>query len=236
VVQITLNGYELADPYGKKAKSAQISIFMSLVPNMVLEKVRQITIAAFHPKGTNAHTLALASFSTIRDTFQTAPDFLYLDIGGELSDVAVTKDGLLLESASFPAGRNTIVSAAAKAFATSPEQASSLIRLYEEGKLDDTTKEKVRPVLDEAGENWMKSLSDALTRLSDHVSLPKESYAVIDGDLLPFFMRTLSAGSFSPTLVSADRLKDSVSFSEHAEKDAFIAIASAFAARAYDMI
>jgi hypothetical protein len=231
VVQIKLNGYEVAEPYGKTANSAEISLFMSLVPRTVLDRVRDVSLVTYHPRDTKAYSMPLATFSTIRDAFHGVNDFLFIDVGGELTDVAVVKGGLMLESASLPFGRNFVVRKAAKALATTPEQAVSLIRASEEGHADPSVADKLAPVLSQAAEEWMGALETALGKLSDTTSLPTDLYAVIGNDLVPFFMKTLSDGELSVTLVNPDKLRASVSFGKHAEKDPFIAIIAAFAAR-----
>jgi hypothetical protein len=244
VIQIKLNGYETADPFGKRTESADISLFVSLIPKSVLDKVFDISMTTYHPKDTNAFSFPLASFSTIRDVFGSMKDFMFIDIGGELSDLSVVKDGLILETTSFPLGRHFLVRRISKAFATSIEEAASLVRLYHEGNADGTLEEKLKPVIDKASEEWLAAFNASLSSLAEKMTLPSSLFALINNDFVNFFMRALQDEKVSEfgvndvplsvTLINHDKLKSAVMFSKNADKDPFIAILTAFVGRAYE--
>lgn len=244
VIQIKLNGYELLNPYGKKAYRADLSLFMSLVPKAVIDKVFDISMTTYHPKNTEVFSLPLASFSTIRDVFHDTKDFIFIDIGGELSDISIIKDGLIIETASFPFGRNFLVRKIAEKFATTAELAVSLIKMYHEGHVEAAVSDKLKPVIAEASMEWSGAFHKTLEAIALKVSLPKNLFAVINNDFVSFFMKALKderitefglqETPLSVVLVHHDKLKSVVSFGKHAEHDPFVAILSAFAGRMYE--
>ncbi|HVU06220.1 MAG TPA: hypothetical protein VHE10_00250 [Candidatus Paceibacterota bacterium] len=244
VIDIRLNGYQVSDPYGKKAHSADISFLTSLIPASLYQKVNEVSVKAYHPKDTKAFSFALSSFSVIRDAFHEESDFMFLDIGGEISDVTIVQNGLISETASFPLGRHFIIRRIRKALGGSAAEATSLVRLVEEGRADKSVEGKLRPIMETAGDEWMKGFRDVLEKASSGASLPTKIFVVINNDLVQFFMRALRSekvsefgigeAPFFVTLVNHDKLKPLVTFGKRADKDPFMAIIAAFAGRVHD--
>lgn len=238
VIQVSLNGYPVADPYGKKARRVDISFFTSIAPKAVIDKVFETSMKAYHPKGTNAYSFPLVAFSLLRDMYHDVDDFVFLDVGGELTDVSIVKNGLIVESASFPLGANFLMRSVSKAFATSPEQSESLLRLHFEEHGDANLAEKLAPVLAGASKEWTSELHGLLSKLSDTMSLPQRLFLIVGGDLVRFFVESvkdekvaqlgLEDVPFSVTLLNPDKLKDHVSFASDAKKDPLIAMIAAF--------
>jgi hypothetical protein len=244
VVQIKLNGYEVENPYGKKATRADISLFISLIPKAVVDKVFDISMSTYHPKGTAIFSLPLASFSTIREVFHNDRDFIFIDVGGELSDISVIRDGLILETASFPLGRHFLTRKVAKSFATTESEAVSLVKMYHDGHAETAVAERLEPVLSEARKQWSDALHTTLSKISLTIALPTHLFAIINNDFVPFFMKALksekvtefgvSESPLSVVLVNHDALKSVVTFGKHANKDPFIAILAGFVGRVYE--
>ncbi len=244
IVQIKLNGYDMLDPYGKQADRVDVSLFMSLIPKTVMEKVFDVSLTTYHPDDTRAYSFPLASFSTIRDVFNQERDFIFLDVGGELSDISIIKDGLILETASFPLGRHYVTRRVAKTFAMSNEEAASLIKLYSNGHTEEAVSNKLQPVLSKVASEWSQALHETLETISHKFSLPTHLFAIINNDFVDFFMRALkeekvtefgmSTSPLSITLINHDKLKSAVSFAKGIEKDPFIAMLAAFVGKVYE--
>ncbi|MDP1625021.1 MAG: hypothetical protein Q8L64_04600 [bacterium] len=238
VIQVLLNGYPVTEPYGKKARRADISFFTSIVPKAVIDKVFETSMKAHHPKGTSAYSFPLVAFSLLRDIHHDLDDFIFLDVGGELTDVSAVKNGLIVESASFPLGFNFLIRSVSKAFAMSPEQSESLLRLHFEEHGDDNLAKKLEPVLIAASKEWANALHGLLTRLSDAMSLPQKLFLIVGSDLVRFFVESakdekvaqlgLEEVPFSVTLLNADKLKGHVTFAPNTRKDPLIAMITAF--------
>jgi cell division ATPase FtsA len=241
VVQIKLNGYEVAEPLGKKAKTIDISFFMSLAPKTVVDKIIEVSIGAHHPKTTRIGSFPLVLFSTLRDTLRDTQDLVLLDVGGEISDISVVKNGLILETASMPLGKNFLTRRVSRALSVSEAEALSLLRLYFADHADKVTTESLRPVIENASSEWAGALHTVLTGISGSLSLPQDLFVIINNDLVPFFMRALRAEKitqwgvvdvpFKTTLINHDHMKKFVSFAKTAAKDPFIAIGSVYVSK-----
>lgn len=244
VVQVKLNGYEIISPYGKRAKRADVSVFVTIVPKAVLDRVFDISVTTYHPKDTQVSSMSLAFYSIIRDMYPDNNEFMLLDIGGEVSDLLVVKDGLIVNSSSFPLGRNFIVRRIAKLMGVTAEEAASMVNLYHEGHIDPTVEVQLKPDITQASDEWMTGLRNVFARLSQQMSLPTNIYVLSYNDFAHFFMKALLNEkinefglddlTLSAVLVNHDKLKPLVTFGKHADKDPFIGMLSAFAKRLYE--
>ncbi len=244
VVQVRLNGYEVGDPYGKKARDLSVSFFISLVPKLVIDRVSEASLGALHPKRIRHASSQLATYSVLRDALSGKSDFIILDVGGEVSDLSVVKDGLILETASFPLGKNFLTRRVSRALSVTNDGALSLLKLYYGGHADASVSESLNPVIDNAAREWVGALHTTLTRIAGTLSLPQDLAIVIGGDLVPFFMRAIREEKitqfdivdvpFRSTLVNHELLRSFVSFSSRATKDPSLSLISIFAARHFD--
>ncbi|HEY0908026.1 MAG TPA: hypothetical protein VGE35_01615 [Candidatus Paceibacterota bacterium] len=234
VVQIKVNGEEVANPYGKKAVLAEISLFISLMPRAVIDRVFDVSMSAYHPKQMGAYSFPLASFSAIRDVFHDQRDFAIIDVGSELSDISVIKDGLILETASFPLGRHFLARKMARAFLMTPDEAASLVRLYHQGHAEAALEAQLQPVIAQASIEWSAALKKTLASVSQKKA-PSQIFAIIDNDFSDFFMKAITMDTNSKvTLLNFDSLRSAVEFSKTSIRDPFIAVLAAFVGRVYE--
>lgn len=239
VTQVRLNGYEVADPYGKRASEAEVSIFVSLAPKAVVDKVLDAAgMAARHCARRRAFaSFSLASFTAARDVYHERDDFAFIDVGSALTDVSVARGGLVSATASFPTGSAAIIATVAKAFATTPAEAESLIRLVQEGHADKAVEEKVRPVLDKAADGWLADVKESLSGLALKAA-PHDAFVLVEGSesgaLAGALMAAIDrADAFSAKLVGANALATCAAFEKGVERLPALAICASFAVRMF---
>ncbi|MFA6158853.1 MAG: hypothetical protein WC763_04525 [Candidatus Paceibacterota bacterium] len=241
VIHIALNGYQVPEPYGKKTRRADMSFFMSFAPKAVIDRISEVSMSTFHPRDTKIFSAPLVAFSVIRDSFHNTDDFVFLDVGGEISEVSVIKGGLILETISFPTGFRSLVRSVAADFFVTYTEAESLINLDASGHGDDSVRERLVPAVDRAAQAWSDAFHKALSGLSTRMSMPRELFASADSDLVRFLVGAIkdervsqfgvAEVPFFVTLLSPDKLKDLVVFAPTAQKDMSIALAVGFIGR-----
>lgn len=241
IVHVSLDGYHVAQPYGKKARQAEISLFMSLAPKPVIDRISEVSLTTFHPRDTKMFSSPLVAFSMVRDSFHDIDDFTFLDLGGEISEVSVVKGGLILETVSFPSGFRSLVRTVAWSLKTSYGEAESLLRLHADGHADAVAKGRLSTALQAASDEWSSALRMALSRLAHKSSLPRELFINADSDLVHFFISSIKeqkadhfgddGGPFCVNLLKPDNFKGAVTFAPHARKDVSLALAAAFLGR-----
>jgi hypothetical protein len=245
MIQMKLNGYPAENPYGMRAKNLEMSLYISMAPKRVLSAVTSRVAKIFGSRTIRFGSFSLTAFTTIRDVFSHRSDFLFMDISGEVSDVSLVKNSVLLETASFPLGKNFLLRRIASGLNTVPEEVSSLFTMYQEGKATDAVKRKIERILEESKTEWIKSFAQALRSLSDDLALPNTIFFTSDNDVAQWFVGCLKAaelGEFTGTGAPFDVtfLDDVImekfsTFNPQTERDPFIIVESLFADRIIEL-
>ena len=101
-IQIKLNGYETPRPYNKSAKTIEATIFISIGAKEVIKSIKNKIFHMFHSTKVEFSSFLLIAFNTVRDIFTDKKDFILLDITGEVTEVAIVKNNVLVSATSFP--------------------------------------------------------------------------------------------------------------------------------------
>jgi len=187
IVQIRLNGYPTNNPYDKKTKSVELSLFLSKISGDVYKNINKILSEVFYTDDISFHSFALVSFSVVRDIFNVEKNFILMDIRGEVTNISLIRNETLYSTASFPLGRNFLTREVASALNTVPEEANSLIRISLEGKFGSSESTKINTVLIDAQKRWLSSFRETLTDLSEGLSLPSMVFLTVDEDIGKWF-------------------------------------------------
>lgn len=240
-IQIKLNGYPTAHPYGTLARSMEMSLYISMAPRRVLDSVRARIGAVMDIKKMQFGSFSLVAFSTIRDMFAHKNNFLFMDISGEVSDISLVKGNVLLETASFPLGKNFLLRRIASGINTVPEEAITLLTLSREGKTTENVRGRVEGILRDSRAEWIRSLKQALGSLSDDLSLPDDLFFTSDPDVAPWFsdcLMTPELGEYTGTglpfeVVFLDdaTFKNFTTADPKISRDSFLMLESVFADR-----
>ncbi|MDE1874490.1 MAG: hypothetical protein KGI79_02955 [Patescibacteria group bacterium] len=218
-------------PYDEKTRAAEISLLTSAIPTDLYREMIRISSRFRESREIKTFSLALAAFSIIASEHPEMPDFIFIDVGGEVSEAAIVRGGIITETASFPVGRHSIIRSIRKALGATAEETASLIRLYEEGDMDRATAAHLKPALDRSAHEWRTGFDAALAPISSWKALPLRLYAAIENDLAALFRRLLKSDELplETTIIDAARLRHFVSSENRAIDDVCMAIASAFA-------
>ena len=90
-MQIMLNGYVVSKPLNQKATELEMTIFISMSGEQILEKFKEAIGKHFYSQNIKFASFAVASFAVARDLFVNQDSFLLIDIGGEVTDISMIK-------------------------------------------------------------------------------------------------------------------------------------------------
>lgn len=185
IVNIKINGYVLDKTIGKRARNFDAFLSMSVVSGSFIRKIRSIISKHTHISENNitSHTFPLVSFSVARDVFSNNPDFVLMDVTGEVTDLTLVQNDTIVGTSTFPSGRNYIIRQISKQFNTSYELSESTLRLYIAKKLDEDSIEKIEKILIEIEKEWAIYFENALLELSPHMLLPSKFYITSETDV-----------------------------------------------------
>lgn len=172
-MQTTLNGYKIAHPIGKYAKSGEIYLYTSLGVKSIQEKLKEYIEHIFGGVSVRFQSFPFMAFNALKRIMSLDNGLLLIDIGGEITEIVLIRDGILEETISFPLGENALVRRISSVFRFSPEESFSLLVQYSRGDLHDATREKTRKIIEEAAVKWCQLLKDSMKKTSGFQFLPQ---------------------------------------------------------------
>jgi cell division ATPase FtsA len=232
-MKTTLNGYATIDPINQQAKELEMTIFVSVSSEDVLNKLEKVINNHF-ARPIRFFSFALSSFTVVRDMFVYQDNFLLIHIGGEVTDITMIKKNVICESISFPMGRNFMIRGMAEGLNCSLDEARSMISLYKDEHSHEETKKKIEPVIEKLKSEWLAKFQDSLINLSNDISIPSNIFITVDQDLARFFSDTikteqfnqysLTESKFRVIFLGTEALHGIAVFTENVVRDAFLII------------
>ncbi|OIO31739.1 MAG: hypothetical protein COZ49_02175 [Candidatus Yonathbacteria bacterium CG_4_10_14_3_um_filter_47_65] len=209
-IQVRLNGYETSNPHGKKAREVDLALYMSISSRRVLESIRNRVFKAYHSHHVVFGTYTLVAFSAIRDIFSDKKNFLFLDITGEVSDLSIIRNNVIVETVSFPFGRNSLIRRMASGFNVGPDEAVSMIRMRQEQRHTETASKKIDDIMSRAKKEWIKYFSSALTDFSSSFSIPATIFITVDADVAALYIEAIKSEEFGQFVLTENAFDERV--------------------------
>jgi len=232
VLATFLNGYEVHEPLGKMARSAQVIVLSSSVSDKVLETVMSLMRGAFHTRDIEFTAFVPVAYTVLRALYPHEEDFLIMDISGEATDLALVRQGLLVETVSIPYGVNIFhrVALTAGVGKASPE---SLKTVNEVALVDLNRNHAFTKKMEEARDTWLTHLADAFHALTTRYALPRTVLLLADEEVLGFITTLLNTApgfqklwlaeeSIPIIAIKAEQLASSVTYRNEAQSNIFL--------------
>ena len=238
-IQMKLNGYEVRDPYGKRVGELEIALYISMIPANIYKSINESIVKFWHVPDTHFASFSFLAFDTIRDIFSDESSFLFMDISGEVTDISLAKDNVLLESISFPAGKNILTRALIQEMKITHALANSELDLYFENKSTPDHAKQIEKILGEATKEWLTFFEDALVQLAVEFPIPRTIFYTTDNNAVKWFREAIEETNFtkfSPEesafvirSLGSEFLRKFVQVTEPDFQDPFLAIEAIFA-------
>ncbi len=237
-MKMMLNGYNTPIPLNQKATNLEMTIFISISSEQFLEDVQKVIRTHYHTQNIKFSSFAMNGFAVARDLFVHEEDFLLIDIGGEVTDVAMIKKEVLRESVSFPMGPNFLIRGIAAGLSCSLNEARSYLALYRDGHANTVTNEKLEEVMRTLKTDWLKMFQESLANLSSDISIPATIFITVDQELAEFFSEVIKSEQFSQYTLTESKFKviflgtqalhGGATFSEDVTRDSFLIMESIY--------
>lgn len=196
IIHIMLNGYPTNEPLKKKAQTLDMTVFTSFARKSSVDRIHEIIENNFHLKKISVHSQSLVSFSVISDIWHDISQYIIADITSQLTELVAVRKGTLSEASSFPKGKQFLVKAVSDAMKVSPEVAESLIRMKNDGKIEEELEAKLDVTLKTARTDWLSSFSESLGIMSASSSLPSTFFLFAPKDVVNIFSESIAAEEY----------------------------------------
>lgn len=193
IFQSRLNGYKTEDPIGKKAKTLDIHLFVSISPEICLTRIKNTLVKVFHHTPISFSTFLTSIYTGARERFEDNDAYFLIDIRGELTDIAIVSDDVLISTISFPMGKYGIIRAF-REFGLPVEQAKSLISLHANNMLDNKSKSNIAPTIQEVQKSWSVMFEKSLALLPRTIAVPSMIFLITDIDTALWFREVVADG------------------------------------------
>ena len=237
-INMKLNGYETRLPYDKKAKRLEAHLYVSMSAGQVLQALRQKVRKELGLDNVFFNSFSLAAFDTIRDMYSQKQNFIFIDVGGEMTDVSVVSNGILVETESFPLGKNFLIRTVASELQTENVEALSSFGLYMEDKMANAGKRKIQSALTHVEEEWGEALYKTLGSIATHITIPGTVFIIADIPFGKWFSEVIRGKGSGNIMLMGERIETIIinplvlskfaAFDLKVDKDAFIITESLF--------
>lgn len=175
IISIELNGYKTDKPMGKLAKELKLSSYLSAISKHLFEAIENRAQHAFHHKKIDFHTfpiLALVAGNKIMKG--KVPSYLMIDIGGEVSEASLIRDGIIINAFSFPLGAHSVIREIAQNFKSNIDEAESMYEAFLDKRISLKLSDKIKHVLSNIQVKWTAYTRGILEKIALNYILPQD--------------------------------------------------------------
>ncbi|QQR82660.1 hypothetical protein IPJ70_00915 [Candidatus Campbellbacteria bacterium] len=217
IVGTHLNGYAIETPLGKVGKHISFSVVSGALSKKFHSYVEE-SVSRFFSHTPCTHRCApTMEFVGIQDTLVTENSFLIVDISSEVTDVSFVRNGVLVETATFPYGTSSAMRSFAQYAGILPEEVLGTVRSLQAGKLDATVAQRYTEAQEKTQKEWATHCGNILFQLEQEGGIPTSVFILGESvdfvSLQTFFMpteRIVSSHTGSPlssVVLTSDTLK-----------------------------
>lgn len=232
LMKTKLNGYETQKPVLKHAKYAELSLYMSLVPHALVEKMKNLLHDRLHIYSFKMSTFPFVSFMAMRRILPNDSEYILVDIAGEVTDISIVREDVLVSSESFSFGRNEILRDVSTKLGLPMELAISSLSLWSEGALDSEFNTQINVLLDNKLNEWVNLFRKTLMAMDKRKPAILKIFVSVDEDMGQIFFNKLKGDMLSNPhqifLLSNEILNRFVSYEKHVLHDPFLSFETLF--------
>ncbi|MDO8483147.1 MAG: hypothetical protein Q7S86_05015 [bacterium] len=203
ILEMRLNGYPTGKPYGKWASELEVRIFSSIISSSTLQKMKKLVTKSFPETMLRFHTFSAVAFTSLRDLFPDIQNFLIVQVGGEVSDIAIIKRGVITEIASAPCGHNNLIREFGRICDNHPLcTLEGLIKIHGEVGIQTSEQKKVETAIAETKALWLDHFNAAISNFSEETFLPKVAFLLEESpytSLFEVFLKEAESSQFTAT-------------------------------------
>jgi hypothetical protein len=238
IIQSKLNGYKVNSIFHKKTKDLELNLFLSVSNNYFIEDIKKIISKTFIQKPVFFHSFMLLAFSMVRDIMPHNNNFVFIEMGAEITDVCLVNDDTVYKIYTYPSGKNNIVRKVAEKTNNTYDTALALINMRCNGKCEEKAVEENEKAFDESVSEWTDGLYKIFTSLTSRGGISRDIFLFIDDDLVNLIGKKIKANKlksfnminndFNINFINDNKLNNLVNKENYLKNDSSLKICSAF--------
>jgi hypothetical protein len=193
VLASILNGYDVPNPYGMKARRAEFVVLAASIESELENLVRKQLRHLYHTHDVIFTSFAAAAYGALRHCFPHEKDYLVVDVSAHATDIGLVKGGKLVDVASQATGLDALLIAMRSAERMAPEQESPSVLGAPPGYINPMRNIQFGVRVDEARARWTEGLTMLLRTLASHQALPRTLFLLADQAALNYLKNALNS-------------------------------------------
>ena len=192
ILEIKIDGYRVPALRGYSGKNLDFRFLTSFLPKYYLKDIEDIT-----------QTFGFKNVSLIQEAqglifcLNEMPNGIFLDIGGEITQIFLAKNGLLEQISEFEMGGEAFSQALSERWGLSQLRTRILKERYSQKNLSEETKARIKEILWPEKQTWFRVLEDKLKKEVSITPLPSDIFIFGGGSLLPEIKEILTKGDWT---------------------------------------
>lgn len=194
ITYVNVNGYHIENPFDKKVKDLDLSFYISSISKETVKEIEEMIEDSFeHVPDIIHRTHPLILFSTLRNIYKSTPNFIFIDIGGEVTDIGLVRNDRLVNTLNIPFGKHYFIRKVMEECKSDYVTAISSIRTISNEEIHKECRKKVVKILPDLTKEWLKNLEEAIKLFGD---TPNIAFVTVDNDLKELFEKILKDKEF----------------------------------------
>lgn len=238
VTNVLINGYTMTNPFHKKVTNLDFSFYVSQMAKSDLKTVENIISKSISVKKVFHKTHPLVLSTVTKNVFTNTDSFILIDIGGEITDISITKNDSLLSLATIPLGKHHFVREISTECNQEIPIAHSSFKMYFDKTSHSECSENIGKILVSMGKEWRAQLIEGLREVYSEEEIPQTIFMTTDDDAREAFkliledaeMKTFigTQDSFTVNALDVSTLEGLFSYDSGVRKDLFIGMAAGY--------
>ena len=197
VMQALLNGYETDSFMNKSARQLQLSVYISMSMKKLINELTSIAEDLFGVKKAVVHSSPYILLKSARAVLEISnAGAVIVDIGGEVTDIVIVRDGTIDETLSFGRGLHFILRRVAGALAITSTEALSYLRAQSSEHISEKHDSKLQAIVGDAVKEWQQMFYEAIAKSAELRMLPNRFILIGDGAEFSIFAEAIESGEW----------------------------------------
>lgn len=193
ILEIRIDGYPVPDILNYEGENLDFRLLASFFPKHYLSgeisPISLIKEMGFEISGIIPEAESLISLLVQN------PEGIFLDIGGEVTQIFLAKDGIFEQISEFNKGGKDFSQVLSERLGLDEFSARDLKRRYAKRDLSEESRRRIRQFFEEISQNWFNNLKEKLKEMSSGI-FPSEFFIFGGGAILPEIEEMLVQGDW----------------------------------------
>ena len=206
IVEIMIDGYQVLNPLGIQGKNVSISVFNTYAPLVHLGALQTvIDNLGLDLLSITTESYAIAKSAKTKEVIESGA--IFINVGGEITDVILARNGNIGETKMFNMGGRTFTKRLMRELGVNFQKAEEIKIDYSHGRLREELSNKIEKVFSADCSIWLSGIKLSLAEFSETDLLPSKILLCGGGSALPGIEKALKKSSWTKNLPFAKKPK-----------------------------